>query len=257
MNEKEQMSQIDRLMGRKISVTVDRPVGYRDGDRVYPLNRGFATLSGGEVRTVYVLGIRRPLVRFTGRIIGGILGEKDFKLVAAPDGIPFHQAQIADAVAFAEGNVPGRVEAMLQKSCGAILYRQTQSGSEFLLLLQGRSETWSFPKGHMEAGETEKQTAIREISEETGLSVELIPDFRYRIRYKISQKIEKQVVLFLARADGGTVSLNREIVGYRWIPERRIRSELSPAYRKMMSQALSKIRQREKSEHGEGEIPNE
>lgn len=248
MNGKEQIKQIDRLLGRRVNVRIDRPAGCRDGDRVCPLNMGIAALPGGESRIVYILGVDRPLSVFSGRIIGGILGEKDCRLAVAPDGMSFNQAQIAEAVAFAEGSVHVQVEAMLQKTCGAVIYRDGADGREFLLLLQGRSETWSFPKGHMEAGETEKQTALREIAEETGLeSVELIPGFHYRISYRISPNIEKQTVFFLAGTKGESVALSREIVGYRWVPEDRIRGELPPAYRRMMSRAIAKIKRREKA----------
>lgn len=246
MNAKEQSKQIERLLGKRVTVQIDRPVGFTDGGTVYPVNRGHVQTSGGPLET-YVVGVEKPLTAFSGRIIGGIIGSGTFKLVAAPDGLLLNQAQIAEAVVFAEGDIPGRVEAMLQKSCGAILYRKGAEGREFLLLLQRRSETWSFPKGHMEAGETEKQTAVREIREETGLSVDLLSDFRYKIRYSITKKIDKHVVLFLAEAGGDPIFPSREIAGYRWIPESRIREELSPVYRKMIGLAIARLNRREKN----------
>lgn len=246
MNAREQTKYIEKLLGKKVTVQIDRPVGYKDGDLLYTANYGHIPMSGGASEA-YIVGVDQPLTAFTGRIIGGILGECGCKLVAAPDGVLLNQAQIAEAVAFAEGEIPGRVEAMLQKSCGAILYRQGEAGREFLLLLQRRSETWSFPKGHMEAGETEKQTAVREIREETGLTVELISDFRYRLHYSITKKIEKHVVLFLAQTHGEPVFPSKEIAGYRWIPESRIRGELSPAYRRMIGLAIARLNRRDKS----------
>ncbi len=252
MNAKEQSKQIERLLGKKVTVQIDRPVGFTDGGLVYPLNCGHVQTSGGMLET-YIVGLQKPLTSFSGRIIGGIVGQRAFKLVAAPDGVLLNQAQIAEAVAFAEGDIPGKVEAMLQKSCGAILYRNGAEEREFLLLLQRRSETWSFPKGHVEAGETEKQTAIREIREETGLSVELISDFRYKIHYSITKKINKHVVLFLAEASGEPIFPSREIAGYRWIPESRIREEISPVYRKMMGLAIARLNRRDKSGEADSE----
>ena len=55
-----------------------------------------------------------------------------------------------------------------EKSCGALVYRITQSGQKELLFIKHRHGTqWSFPKGHMEEGESEVQTALREVKEET------------------------------------------------------------------------------------------
>lgn len=50
-------------------------------------------------------------------------------------------------------------------SCGVVVVRQTDKGPAFLLL---RAYTnWDFPKGMQESGENPKQTALREVQEET------------------------------------------------------------------------------------------
>mgnify|MGYP003311520550 CR=1 FL=1 len=51
-----------------------------------------------------------------------------------------------------------------------IPYRQRQEQREYLVLMQTNG-SWSFPKGHMEPGETETETALRELREETSLTV--------------------------------------------------------------------------------------
>ena len=48
-----------------------------------------------------------------------------------------------------------------EKSCGAIVYRKSHGNTEILLIKHINSGHWSFPKGHMEAGETEIETAIK------------------------------------------------------------------------------------------------
>ena len=86
-----------------------------------------------------------------------------------------------------------------EKSCGAVVYTRDGGGLRYVLVEQ-RSGQYSFPKGHMEAGESEEQTAYREIWEETGLRPRLIPGFRDGETYEVRKKpcVFKDVVYFLA-----------------------------------------------------------
>ena len=88
-----------------------------------------------------------------------------------------------------------------EKSCGAVVYRKRHGNTEILLIKHVRSGCWSFPKGHIEPGETEIQTAIREIKEETNIDVSVDdPSFREVIVFNPRRDITKEVVYFLARA---------------------------------------------------------
>ncbi|NLG24694.1 MAG: NUDIX domain-containing protein, partial [Clostridiales bacterium] len=51
-----------------------------------------------------------------------------------------------------------------EKSCGAVVWRRAARGREVLVIRQ-RAGHWGFPKGHVKPGETERQTALREIRE--------------------------------------------------------------------------------------------
>ncbi len=87
-----------------------------------------------------------------------------------------------------------------EKSCGAVVFTR-RGGTVQYLLVRSLSGSYGFPKGHMEAGESEHQTARREIREETGLEVAFVPGFRGRDSYRIFQlNVSKQVVYFLAEA---------------------------------------------------------
>ena len=87
---------------------------------------------------------------------------------------------------------------MKEKSCGAIVYKKENNQLEFLLVHQSNGH-YSFPKGHMEEGETEIETTLREIKEETNIDVELNTDFRISIDYLLSSKnIMKEAVYFIA-----------------------------------------------------------
>ncbi|MDR3049188.1 MAG: NUDIX domain-containing protein [Elusimicrobiota bacterium] len=79
-------------------------------------------------------------------------------------------------------------------SCGAIVYKKEGGKILFLIVHSKRNNEWGFPKGHIEKGESEKETAKREIFEETGIKeIEFIDDFRYEEIYNISKdKKEKR-----------------------------------------------------------------
>ena len=85
-----------------------------------------------------------------------------------------------------------------EKSCGAVVFTRSNGKIQYLLIsnLEG---IYGFPKGHVEAGETEEQTALREVFEEVGLAVKLVAGFRSEDEHPIPQKENtiKQIVYFL------------------------------------------------------------
>ena len=109
-----------------------------------------------------------------------------------------------------------------EKSCGALIFRN-ESGKRLFLLLHYAGGHWDFPKGHVEKGEGEEQTALREIGEETGItSLEFIPGFReeisYSFRHNTGEEAQKRVAFFLARTGEKLVRLSDEHVGFAWLP---------------------------------------
>ena len=83
-----------------------------------------------------------------------------------------------------------------EKSCGAVVFCQSAEIWSVLLIRHERGRHISFPKGHVESGETEKETAEREVLEETGVRVSVDMGFRAENRYKVRHDIEKLVVFF-------------------------------------------------------------
>lgn len=105
-----------------------------------------------------------------------------------------------------------------EKSCGAIVYRKQGDRLQLLILRHRMGGHWSFPKGHVEEGETEVQTALREVKEETGLNIELYDGFREQVSYSPRPGIKKDVVYFLGFAkDSRTIRQEEEISEIRWI----------------------------------------
>lgn len=107
--------------------------------------------------------------------------------------------QIADALAFAEPEGTYRLECLYERSCGAVVCRRINDEIRLLLIKNSRSAHWGFPKGHMERGETPEQTARREVLEETGIHIDIIPDFTAKSDYTIQGKVEKSVTIFWQR----------------------------------------------------------
>jgi len=159
---------------------------------------------------------------YNARIIGIVHRENDVedKLIAAPEGVIFNQAQIAEIIHFQEKYYKTYIEAIYQRSCGVIIFRTVNGKREYLCLLQNLSGTYSVPKGHLEAFESEKDCALRELFEETGIKVKLIDDFKAEINYVFhtsSGEKNKTVALFLAEYNGELNIDHNEIVGYQWL----------------------------------------
>ena len=107
-----------------------------------------------------------------------------------------------------------------EKSCGALVVRWEEETQNFyILMIRHRPGGYrSFPKGHVEQGETERQTAIREVREETAAQISIIPDFRHAVYYTPAPSIEKEVVYFLAQAKDRNIRPRKgEIAQVEWV----------------------------------------
>ena len=196
-----------QLLGAKVHVVVDRPIGYRHGDILYPVNYGYIPgilAEDGEEQDAYILGIDQPIAEFDGQVICAVLRKNDVedKLIVAPEGMVFHQGQIAEAVHFQEQYFDSHIDSLFRKSCGVLPYRKSNGKREYLIVYEQFSQCWSLPKGHMEAGETETQTALRELFEETGLTAVINAAVSAAIEYPISPIARKQVVFFPGEVRG-------------------------------------------------------
>jgi bis(5'-nucleosidyl)-tetraphosphatase len=116
-----------------------------------------------------------------------------------------------------------------EKSCGAVIYNQ--SGQANYLLLQYEAGHWDFVKGNVEQGETEQQTAARELQEETGIAdAKFIDGFKEKITYFYKRQgntVYKEVIFFLMDAPSQNVTLSFEHVGYTWLPYEQAMQKLT------------------------------
>ena len=105
-----------------------------------------------------------------------------------------------------------------EKSCGAIVYRKSHGNTEILRIKHINSGHWSFPKGHVEGNETEVETAIREIKEETAIDVMIDPTFRETVSYYPKRDTQKTVVYFIGKAKNyDYIPQEEEISEIRWV----------------------------------------
>ncbi|MCI1966026.1 MAG: NUDIX domain-containing protein [Oscillospiraceae bacterium] len=131
-----------------------------------------------------------------------------------------------------------------EKSCGAVVYSNNGGELKFLLIRHVNGGHWSFPKGHVEAGETEVQTALREISEEVGLEVELDTGFRRVTSYSPAKGIWKDVVYFAARAKGLALKTQKEeILQAGWFPFAEAKEKITyPNDVKLFQEAVAYVK---------------
>lgn len=106
-----------------------------------------------------------------------------------------------------------------EKSCGALVVRREGDSYYVLMIRHKAGGNRSFPKGHMEEGETEYATALREVMEETSSRIAIVSDFRATVTYRPSPGVMKEVVYFLAFTTNADIKAREgEIAEVEWIP---------------------------------------
>lgn len=118
----------------------------------------------------------------------------------------------------------------IEVTSGAVVYRQSEHGIEYLLLeSQNKGHFWGFPKGHVEGQETLKETASREIKEETQLSLPINTSFSVYTEYDLPNGNRKQMTLYTAElTDQEDIHLQAaEIKNCGWFNYQDARQRLS------------------------------
>lgn len=115
-------------------------------------------------------------------------------------------------------------EVVREPTAGGVIYRHGKTKADVeILLIQDAKDRWTIPKGHIEEGETAKQTAEREIREETGLQQMKVLNFLGKIhfRYRRQQSLVLMTTdIFLVQGLGDTDDLKPEdwMNGIKWFP---------------------------------------
>jgi len=107
-----------------------------------------------------------------------------------------------------------------ERSAGVVIFLEKSEGTHFLLLNYPTGH-WDYVKGKIEEGENNRQTAIRETREETGISdLEFVEGFEEKINYDFQfegEVIQKEVVFFLAKTKTSSVNVSHEHLDYTWL----------------------------------------
>lgn len=123
---------------------------------------------------------------------------------------------------FVSRRKPAISEVVREPTAGGIVFRHAEKNNEIeILLIQDAKNRWTIPKGHIEEGETSKQTAEREIQEETGLKEMKVLNWLGKInfRYRRQQSLVLMTTeIFLVKAQGDTDDLKPEewMNGIKW-----------------------------------------
>lgn len=103
-----------------------------------------------------------------------------------------------------------------EKSCGAVVLKK-ENNKTLLLIIKQHDNYWGFPKGHVEKGETEEETAVREIKEETNIDVKINNNFRRVITYSPKENVIKDVVFFVGEALSDDIIIDQnELYDAKW-----------------------------------------
>ena len=208
------------MLGKFVRVKVTTPVGSADDNGlIYKLNYGeidFVTSRGRQKLKAFVLGINHPVSTFDGRVNATCEKNGETYYLVAPKSKRFIIHDITEALEFFE---PDNITCLYERSCGAIVFRKIGDSYRYLLIKNKRSIHWSFPKGHVEEGESDEDTALREVFEESGLHIEIIPGFKTTSEYLIQGRVEKTVNIYVAKTeDTNTTIQEEEIEDYAWLP---------------------------------------
>jgi ADP-ribose pyrophosphatase YjhB (NUDIX family) len=144
---------------------------------------------------------------------------------------------------------PSIQEIVREPTAGGVVFRRGQDDKIEILLIQDAKDRWTIPKGHIEEGETAKQTAAREIGEEAGLTDVEVLDWLGKIHFRY-RRVDKLVLMttqiYLVRAKGDTNAIQKEewVNGIKWFSFHDALDAIEyEDIGKLMLLAMKKIRQ--------------
>jgi len=122
---------------------------------------------------------------------------------------------------YIKGRRPAIQQVVREPTSGGIVWRRSDKGEIEILLIQDAKDRWTIPKGHIEEGESARQTAEREIGEETGLQSMQVMSWLGKIHFRYrrqSSLVLMTTQIYLVKATGDTNALKKEewMNGIKW-----------------------------------------
>ena len=189
-----------------------------DGKSAAFVSYGTCTDENGILHEAYVIGENKPMQNFSGKItaIAYTKGKGGNEIyIVCPEDKLLYEPKIVRLLSKYLPNDKYDFICLYEKSCGAVMYTYIDGVRKYMLITNISGHI-GFPKGHIESGENERTTALREIYEETGVHTELIDGFRESYNYLINGYIRKKAVYFLAKFEKSDIHMSiMEISEYR------------------------------------------
>jgi 8-oxo-dGTP diphosphatase len=131
----------------------------------------------------------------------------------------------------------------LVRASGGIVVRRTDGqGAEVAVVHRPLYDDWTFPKGKRALGERDRQTALREVEEETGLACRIDRAIG-RVQYRDRKNRPKTVMYWLMTPVAGTFHPSAEVDEMRWLPIERARDLLTYGHdRSLLEKAAELLR---------------
>lgn len=211
------------MLGSNARAKVVKTAGQKRSDGfVYPLNMG-KIYDTEKNEYAFLLGVDHPVKNFDGRIVAKLelRGQKwmHYWVIAPKSRKYINNVEIMQALDYEKNFSDCDLICYYEHSAGAVTYTFIKGVPHFLLIKNKNSVNWGFPKGHMEKGETEVQTAKREVLEETGIRIQLHDGFEIDSEYTANHTVKKLVSFFVGFSRNTRVVMQeQEISDFIWLP---------------------------------------
>ena len=195
------------------------------GKTVTAVNTGRSDISGGvynceyDGAEAYILSEKSVGGSFDGTPAAVIeRGEKQIPIIV-PTALYGTDICYECNIAHTLGSLlrPGdRLYTKFEKTCGAVMFTFKDNGIKYLII-KNESGHIGFPKGHIEYGETELETAKREVKEETGLDFIPFGDFREVYTFSTKENCIKTGTFFISRYEYRPPEIQEEEILDDWL----------------------------------------
>lgn len=199
---------------RKDHEAFGKPVTVKIIDKI-----GEAYIGKHEGQTVYMTGMKNAVGTFLGKVCAVIERGSETILLAVPAdmyGLDICYECNLLHVFGALIEPDDKLFMKFEKACGAVMFTE-KDGKRKFLLIKNESGHIGFPKGHVEYGENELETAKREVFEETGLAFKQYGTFRSEYTYTTLENCIKTCIFFIGAYKYRKPDIQQEEILDNWL----------------------------------------